>query len=130
MAETLRAGMTNGINQDKLKGYVQRAEAIKNEMESKKGEYLSWCKNKRAEIKELKKDAAADSIPQPVFTGVLTYRETKANLEAIRSALEPEQMDLFDDCLHKLGMINKDDTGDGKVVPLRPEQAPPSQSQH
>lgn len=103
----------NTIDAKLAKQFTGDIERLLDEMESKKGEYMSWCKTQRELINQHYDRAKDAGIPKAALKAVIKVRELEGRIEEARENLE-DDVDLFDQIRTALGDFG--DTGLGAAA--------------
>jgi hypothetical protein len=94
---------TNGINADKLKGFVSEIEEKKAAIAEIMRNAQIACQPLRDEVKALMKEAAEAGIPKKPLSAKLRERSLRRRADACRESLSEDQRDIVDEISKKLG---------------------------
>lgn len=94
--ESARTG-TNGFDRGVLMQFVKDIEGFEEQMASKQGEYMAFCRGKRELINQTLDRAAAAGVPKKELRAVLRVRKLEQKAKDIREGLEEaDAIDTFD----------------------------------
>lgn len=93
----------NGINEEKLKGYVRSIEEEQASIEAIKAKAAADCQPHIDQIKEIKKAAAENDIPKKPLSAKLRERSLLRKAENVADDLSEDQKEIFLEVSLKLG---------------------------
>ena len=113
---------SNGYDPEIVERVMREAERFKEEIASKKGEYMQFARSRREKIEDLL-DRAKDEhgLPKKVMKQKLKQREYLARAEKCRSDLEAEDQDEFDQISVALGELAGTPLGDAALAKANEE---------
>lgn len=108
---------SNGYDPEIVERVMREAERFKEEIASKKGEYMQFARSRREKIEDLL-DRAKDEhgLPKKVMKQKLKQREYLARAQKCRSDLEVEDQDEFDQISVALGELAGTPLGDAALA--------------
>lgn len=122
MAPRLKPGTQFGVEPKKIQDFVAEIDDAEEKMESKRGEYMNFCKKRREEIAGVLQEAKDAGIDKAAIKLKLEERRALRKIEEKKRALESDQVDMFDYIGQCLGETDEDDTkpsrGSASVTPL------------
>ena len=83
--------------------FVERIEALNDDLESEKGEYMARAKSIREDIKNVLGDAKDAGFTKATIRGVVKARALDAKAKAAYEDLDIADRDTFDSIRHSLG---------------------------
>ena len=101
--EAEQARGRNSIDPSVLKDFVGRIEGVKGQMESEKGAYMSQCKKRREQIKEIKADAKSAGIPLKQLNLLLRDRDLDRSKAKLRTDLDFDEEETLSYMISALG---------------------------
>jgi uncharacterized protein (UPF0335 family) len=86
-----------------LQGYLSEIDRQDDELDSLRGQYMSDCKGPRAAIKDIMASAREAGINMKAFRELLAEHRSQRRHEKRLAALEPEDLDSYDQMEQALG---------------------------
>jgi uncharacterized protein (UPF0335 family) len=105
----------NGFDPDIAKGFVDRIENLHGDLASEKGEFMARCKVIQADIKEVLTEAKNAGIPKKPLKSLVKQRKLERDIENIRTDLEGDDQDSFDQLVMALGKFAETELGAAAV---------------
>ena len=106
MAKQATPAATNGFDRDKVKGFVNRINNLKEDLEKERGASMRRCKDIREDIKGVFAEAKDVNIPVKPLKAVIKARELERRAAAQRDGLaDSDEMDKFDLLQEALGPL-------------------------
>lgn len=93
----------NGFDPAIAKGFVDRIENLHSDLAAEKGEFMQKCKVIHADIKEVLTEAKNAGIPKKPLKSLVKQRKLERDIEDIRTDLEGDDQDSFDQLCLALG---------------------------
>src|SRR5262245_26771787 len=75
--------------------FVERIEAIHDDLESLKGEYMNRCKQRREEIKTIYSEAKDKGIPKRPLKGIIKQRALQSKIDDIENDFEIDESAIY-----------------------------------
>jgi len=94
---------TNGFDPKTANQFLSDIRRLEAEMESKKGEYMAWCKRQRELINGIYDRAKDSGIPKRPLKTYVKRAKLLERAEALIEGLEEEDQDLFEQLEEALG---------------------------
>jgi hypothetical protein len=94
---------TNGFDPKTAKQFLGDINRLEAEMESKKGEYMAWCKRQRELINGIYDRAKDSGIPKRPLKAYVKRAVLLKRADAIVDVLEEDDQDLFEQLEEALG---------------------------
>jgi uncharacterized protein (UPF0335 family) len=94
----------NGLA-EKAGPFVERIENLHADMESKRGEYMSFCKNKRADIKSVLGEAKDAGIPVKAMKGLIEYRQLERKQKSIDDDFDIDESAAYVHLVEQMGEL-------------------------
>lgn len=101
----------NGFDPEIAKKFVDRLENLNNDMAAEKGEFMARCKVIHADYKEVLTEAKNAGIPKKPLKSLVKQRKLERDIEDIRTDLEGDDQDSFDQLVLALGKFAETDLG-------------------
>lgn len=108
-------GKSGSFEPKKAKSFIERIEAINQEIASEQGEFMSRCKALKEDIALILEEAKSAGIAKKPLRAVLKTRELELKLEAQRDDLEDEQQDTYDAIRHAIGDLAETPLGEAAL---------------
>lgn len=89
----------------KAQGYMERIEAMQQEIETAKGVYMAECKQRREDIREIFKEAKDGGVNVKALRGVIRHREMQRKLDAIPDGFDEDEAAAFEQLVDALGPL-------------------------
>jgi len=115
----------NGFDGKLVQGVVDDIERLYEEMESRKGEYMAWCKSQREMIKGHYDRAKDMDIPVKALKDIIKARELDKRMVALLEGDDDDDRTLRETLLDALGDFS--DTPLGIAARARLEEAEPAE---
>lgn len=96
--------------------YVERIENLNVGMDKLKSEHTLKCKDVRADIKQVLKEAEGDGFSKAAIKAVVKARALEAKAEAERADLDGVGQTVFDEIRHALGDYADTELGQAAVA--------------
>src|SRR5262249_35807521 len=87
--------------------FVGRIEAIHDDLESLKGEYMNRCKQRREEIKGIYSEAKDKDIPKRPLKGIIKQRALQSKIDDIDSGFEIDESAIYRELVEGLGALGQ-----------------------
>lgn len=81
---------------EEVRSVVERVEALNDQMLKSKMAHMTFCKERRADMKEVYKDAKDAGIDVKAARATIKIREFDRKKEAVKFALEGDQFAMFE----------------------------------
>lgn len=91
--------------------YLARVENVLSDLETMKSEYMTACKAKRADIREIYKEAKDDDVPVRALRGLVKYRELERKQAALEETIPDEEVSEFQMLVEALGDFGDTELG-------------------
>lgn len=95
--------MTNGFDTEMSQAYVDRLEAIQQQLDSEKGTYMQRCRELRADMAAVLDEAKEDGLPKKLVKIHVNLRKLEKQKEAMIEALGDDDAETFDLMAEALG---------------------------
>lgn len=109
------SGGTNGFDPKTAKQYLSDINRLEAEMESKKGEYMAWCKRQRELINGIYDRAKDSGIPKRPLKAYVNSAKLIKRAGALIESLEEDDQDLVELLEKALGPLKGTPLGDAAV---------------
>jgi uncharacterized protein (UPF0335 family) len=101
----------NGFDPAIANSFIERCERLYSGIDTLKGEFMQQCKTVHDDVKEVLKEAKNAGIPKKAMKSVLKQRKLERDIEDIRTDLEGDDQDSFDQLVVALGKFAETDLG-------------------
>jgi len=91
----------------KAEGFLKRIENVMSDGESAKGKYLSECKKRAQDIKEIYTEAKDAGVTVKSLKGVVKRRQLEKKIEAIPAGLDIDEASTYPLLVEALGDLGK-----------------------
>jgi len=103
MAETHGANWLAKIAQP----FIERIEAVQDDLESLKGEYMNRCKARREEIKTIYGEAKDKGVPKRPLKGIIKHRALQRKIDDIENDFEIDESAIYRELVEGLGPLGQ-----------------------
>lgn len=93
----------NGYDPQIAGNFIQRAENLYGDLARLKGEFMAQCRVIHGDVKEVLTEAKNAGIPKKAMRSALKQRKLERDIEDIRTELEGDDQDSFDQLMIALG---------------------------
>lgn len=94
---------TNGFDQDKLKGYIDRVENIKSEIASETGAFMKGIRELKDDIKDILTEAKDQGVPMKALKAELKLRDLDREKDKVVAGLEDDDAESLEQIREALG---------------------------
>jgi len=109
------SGGTNGFDSKTAKQFLSDINRLEAEMESKKGEYMAWCKRQRELINGIYDRAKDSGIPKRPLKAYVSSAKLIKRADALIESLDDDDQDLVECLEEALGPLKGTPLGDAAV---------------
>lgn len=107
---------TNGIDAEKAKAFVGRIENVEAEIESKRGEYMAFAKDRREDIKEIISEAKDEGIPKKALKAIVADRRFDRKKAKLADGLDIDEGAAFEQMKEALGALGGTPLGEAALA--------------
>lgn len=97
--------MTNSFDQDAAQAVVEEIERELELIKSSQGKHMKYARERRDAIKEIKKSAKDDGLPQDVIDGLLEIRKANRKIHDVKYGMSSDYKPIFKPLSEALGLF-------------------------
>ena len=102
MADRARPGL-NGLDPDKVKGFVGRVENLHKDLDKLRSEHMLACKDVRGDIKEVIKEAKGEGINAKALKAAIEQRALERKAKEVAHGLDIDEQSQLEQIRAALG---------------------------